>query len=260
MPSHCHLLAPAGGWSPTFWMSASSLGDVSGGSEGCPGDKGRAGLSHHRASHGCPRGATGDPSLCRYTAPLHPRSPPGLSKGKAGPGLSRPSTLSRRRDVYRICPHSLQKYSPSAAVGRLGGDTSARPRSLRGSEEAPPPPPLPFHARRGTGQEGVYRARGLLLTKVEAVIGRVGPAPLFRAVAGHGAQAPPPPRRQQQQPRQPRRRPHDGGGRAPPSLPFLRPPRRPCPACCGPAGPGVAPRGAEGACGVARPQGTAPPG
>lgn len=85
----------------------------------------------------------------------------------------------------------------------------------------PPPPPLPTtppppHPRGGVVE--VYRARGLLLTKVEAVIGRVGPPPLLRAVAGHAAEAaarrPPPPLRRQQPP-QPRRRAHDGSGRLP---------------------------------------------
>lgn len=69
------------------------------------------------------------------------------------------------------------------------------------------------------GKEGVRRARGLLLTKVEAIIGRVGPAPLLRNVPGHGAETaarrlPPTPHRQQ--PHQPRRRTYDGdGGRLP---------------------------------------------
>lgn len=86
--------------------------------------------------------------------------------------------------------------------------------------------------------------RGLLLTKVEAVIGSVGPPPLLRAVAGHGAEAaarrpPPPPRRQQ--PPQPRQRTHDGCDRLPPLPAAAGPaPRRaapaswrpgPCPGC-----------------------------
>lgn len=87
--------------------------------------------------------------------------------------------------------------------------------------------------------------RGLLLTKVEAVIGSVGPPPLLRAVAGHGAEAaarrpPPPPRRQQ--PPQPRQRTHDGCDRLPPLPAAAGPaPRRPpgvlAPALAVPTGP-----------------------
>lgn len=76
VPSHCHLLAPARGWSPTFWLSASRIGDVSGGREGCPGHKGQAGLSHHRSSHGCPQGATGGGTA----------SPPASSEAEQGHG------------------------------------------------------------------------------------------------------------------------------------------------------------------------------
>lgn len=155
VPSHCHLPAPARGWSPTFWMPASRLVDVSGGREGCPAHKGQAGLSHPRASHGSPRGVTGPrgrAAATRATAAHHPRRPPGLSKGTAGPGLSRPSIPSKCRHGYRICSHSLQENcSPPAAAGRLGGDTSASPRSRRRCGEPPAPPPCTPRAGEGRG-------------------------------------------------------------------------------------------------------------
>lgn len=126
----------------------------------------RAGEGHGCAAHTSPRGRAGPPS------------PP-------------------QAFCQKIPSLSTKKCRLGVAV-RLRDDTSASPKGHGGSGEPPPPLPTVHPARQG--EEGFYGARGLLLTKVEAVIGRVGPPPLLRAVAGHGAEAapqrpPPPPRR-----------------------------------------------------------------
>lgn len=131
VPSYCHLLVPARGWSPTFWMSASRLGDVPGGREGCPGHKEQAGLSHHRACHGCPQAPVARLPLLGTTAALHPRRPLGLSKSTAAPGLSRPSIPSKSRDVYRIRPHSLH-IKTALPLQRWEG-SGATPQPTRGA-------------------------------------------------------------------------------------------------------------------------------
>lgn len=159
-------------------------------------------------------------------APLLPPSSGlrGLGKATAGRRTPAPWTEQAQHPLQKwICQEApslstknLHTHTPHPLGGGWGlrGDTSDSPRGLGGSGE---PPPLPTVDPAKRGRKGFYQARGLLLTKVEAVIGRVRPPPLLRAVAGHGAEAAPrrPPPRRRQQPRQPRRRTHNGGGRLP---------------------------------------------
>lgn len=215
------------------------------------------GLSYRRnkvkqGSHGqgcpwaprAPRGLCAQAATTPHQAALHPRPPPSTSSpppstsssplqrpSRAGEGdgwaahtspLDRAGPASPPEVDLPRSPLTLHKKpththpAPPRRGWGLRGDTSDSPRGLGGSGE---PPPLPTVDPAKRGRKGFYQARGLLLTKVEAVIGRVRPPPLLRAVAGHGAEAaprrPPPPPRRRQQPRQPRRRTHNGGGRLP---------------------------------------------
>lgn len=130
MPSHCHSLAPLGAGAPRFGCQPPA-------SVTCP-VGGRAALvTRDRLGCHTTEPPTAVPGVPQHgpTAALHPRRPPGPSKGTAGPGLNRPSIPSESRDGHRIRPHSLHKHcSPRAARGRLGGDISASPRNPAGAE------------------------------------------------------------------------------------------------------------------------------
>lgn len=135
MPSHCHLLAPARGWSPTFWMSTSRLSDVFGGRESYPSHKGQAGLSHHRASPGCPCGATRPRSQAATTQHHGGASPPASSGAEQGHGWAR---VEQAQHPFQK-PGSLQD-PPSLSTKTLlspcsGGE--ARGRHF-GQPEKPP--------------------------------------------------------------------------------------------------------------------------
>lgn len=307
MPSRLLLLAPqapSGLGSPTFWMPASPHRDVSGGRAGLvTGDNRQAMLPRGCHTAEARRGEAptakrlplGSQSAQAATtphrgraappappAPLHPTTPPpgafpGLGKGTAVPRTPAPRNEQAQHPLQKLICQKIpslatkkkQTCPRGVGMGRLRGDTSASPRGLGGSRVAAAAAASP-HQRspRGGERKGFYRARGLLLTKVEAVIGRVGPPPLLRAVAGHGAEAaarrPPPPPPRRQQPRQPRRRAHDGGGHPPPSFPFLGPPglRRSAPRRAAPRRPPAPPaprrQTSHGGGGCCRPPGAAP--
>lgn len=157
MPSHCHLLLPARGWTSRFGCQPpASVTCLVGG---------RAALvTRDRLACHTTEPLTAVPEVPQTpvarlpalgsTAALHPRRPPGLSKGTAGPALSRPSIPSKSRDVYRIRPHSQQTLLSPCSGGKARGRHLSQPEKPpreRGAAAATSPPPCAPRDGEGKG-------------------------------------------------------------------------------------------------------------